>query len=128
MSDEEQIRRTLAEFCVFLDERRFREWSELFTDDGVFCEHVSRAAIFAWISGDELATQPDLRRKHTVHNILIEVDGDQARATADLVMFDKNGDRPWFILTGKYTDHLVRDGGRWRFKNRQLALLAAGDA
>jgi 3-phenylpropionate/cinnamic acid dioxygenase small subunit len=128
MSDEEQIRRTLAEFCVFLDGRRFREWSELFTEDGVFCEHVTRAAIFAWISGDELATRPDLRRKHTVHNILIDVDGDRARATADLVMYDKVEDRPWFILTGTYTDHLVREADRWRFSNRQLALLAAGDA
>jgi len=90
MRDEEQIRRTLAEFCVFLDERRFREWSELF--------------------------------------IMVDVEGDEARASADLVMFDKFSDRPWFILTGTYTDHLVRDGGRWRFKNRQLALLAAGDA
>lgn len=128
MSDEEQIRRTLAQFCVFLDERRFREWSELFTEDGVFCEHTGRAAIFAWISGDELATTPQLQRKHTVHNVLIDVEGDQARASADLVMFDKFGDKPWFILTGTYTDHLVRDGDRWRFKNRQLALLAAGDA
>lgn len=127
MHDEEQIRRTLAEFCVFLDERRFREWSELFTDDGVFCEHVTRAAIHTWIAGDQLATEPDLRRKHTIHNVLIDVTGDQARATADLVMYDKTGDGPWFILTGKYTDHLVRDGGKWRFKNRQLALLALGN-
>lgn len=128
MSDEEQIRRTLAEFCVFLDERRFREWSDLFTEDGVFCDHVTREAIYTWISGDELATKPELKRKHTVHNVLIDVSGDEARATADLVMFDKTGDSPWFILTGKYTDHLVRDDGRWRFRNRQLALLASGDA
>lgn len=127
MTDEEQIRRTLAEFCVFLDERRFREWADLFTEDGVFCEHVTRAAIFTWICGDQLAREPDLHRKHTVHNVIVDVDGDQARARADLVMFDKTGDRPWFILTGKYTDHLVRDGGRWRFRDRQLAVVAAGE-
>jgi 3-phenylpropionate/cinnamic acid dioxygenase small subunit len=127
VSDEEQIRRTLAEFCVLLDERRFLEWSDLFTDDGIFCEHVTREAIFTWISGDQLAREPDLHRKHTVHNAIIDVDGDEARVTCDLVMFDKAGDKPWFILTGKYTDHLVRDGGRWRFKNRQLALVALGE-
>ncbi len=127
-TDEEQVRRTIHEFCVFLDERRFREWSDLFTEDGIFCDRISRDTIFTWISGDQLATEPDLNRKHTVHNILIDVDGDEAHATADLVMFDKTGDKPWFILTGKYTDHLVRDEGKWRFKNRKLAVIAMGDA
>jgi hypothetical protein len=127
MSDEEQIRRTLAEFCVFLDERRFREWSDLFTADGVFCEHVTRDAIFTWISGDQLAREPDLCRKHTVHNPIIDIHGDDAHVSCDLVMFDKAPGKPWFILTGKYTDLLVRDGGRWRFKNRQLALVARGE-
>ncbi len=58
MDDYEGIRRTASEFCMFLDERRFKEWSEVFTEDGRFGHLESRAAILALIEGDELATYP----------------------------------------------------------------------
>jgi 3-phenylpropionate/cinnamic acid dioxygenase small subunit len=126
MSDEEQIRRLLAEFCVFLDDRRFREWSDLFTEDGTFSKLVGRETIFSWISGDELAREPDLVRKHTVHNLLIDADGDSARVRSDLVMHDKRPGQPWVIITGRYLDELVKQDGAWRFKNRQLIVTAKG--
>jgi hypothetical protein len=36
MDDKEQIRRTIAEFCQYLDEPRFEEWSALIGEDATF--------------------------------------------------------------------------------------------
>ncbi len=126
-TDEESIGRTLAEFCQFLDGRRFREWSELFTEDGEFggsTQRKGRQTIYDMISTAELATKPELQRKHTVGNIVIHVDGDAASVESDLVMFDRTNDGPWTIRVGKYTDRMVRQDGRWLFANRQLEWIA----
>jgi hypothetical protein len=36
MSQAEQVRRLLAQYCAWLDDRRYDDWSHLFTDDGVW--------------------------------------------------------------------------------------------
>ena len=97
MTDADEIRNTLARFCQCLDDRRFEEFSQTFTEDGSFNGRVGRATIFEWISGAELATRPELKRKHAVMNAIIKVRGDRAEATSDLVMFDQVGEAPWTI-------------------------------
>ena len=121
MTDEDQIRNTLAAFCQHLDDRRFEDWANTFTEAGVFGRSNGRAAILTMIQGGELALQPELKRKHTVTNAVIDVQGDTANVTSDLVMFDQVGDTPWKIRVGRYTDTLARQpDGRWLFTRRQL--------
>lgn len=122
ISDEDGVRRTLSQFCQYLDDRRFREWSELFVVDGEFQDLKGRSAILRYIEAGELATIPTLKRKHFVSNIVIHVRDDEATATSDLVQFDRMGDEPWAIRVGDYTDRLVRQDGRWLFASRQLKL------
>jgi 3-phenylpropionate/cinnamic acid dioxygenase small subunit len=62
MTDEDQIRNLLAAFSQHLDARRFKEWSETFTEDGVFGTRRGRAAIYEGILGGELARYPELLR------------------------------------------------------------------
>jgi hypothetical protein len=45
LSDDDEIRRTFAEFCQFLDDRRFEDWANLFTEDAVFNRLSGRATI-----------------------------------------------------------------------------------
>jgi 3-phenylpropionate/cinnamic acid dioxygenase small subunit len=120
LSADDQIRRTFAEFCQYLDDRRFEDWANLFTEDAVFNRLTTRAAILSMIQGAELASEPDLSRKHVITNSIIDVDGDEAHAKSDLVMYDRHGDGPWTIRMGKYDDRLVRQGDRWLLANRQL--------
>jgi len=124
MTDEDQIRNTIARFCQALDDRRFEDWAATFTEDGVFGRSDGRAAILKMIQGGELATQPELRRKHAVTNVVIDVHGDTADASSDLTMFDKVGDSPWSIRIGRYTDKLARQpSGGWLFTQRHLEWL-----
>jgi hypothetical protein len=123
MTDDEGVRRTIAEFCQYLDDRRFEDWSNLFTSDGEFQHLAGREAILSYIQNEELATIPELTRKHMVANVVVDISGDEARATSDLVMVDRMADGPWKIRVGDYTDHLVRDGERWLFTKRVLVML-----
>jgi len=124
VTDADEIRNTLARFCQFLDDRRFEEFSQTFAQDGAFGERVGRAAIFEWISHAELATRPELKRKHAVTNAIVEVLGDRAISSSDLVMFDQVGDGPVTIRVGRYTDELVRQpDGAWLFSKRNLKML-----
>ncbi len=127
MTDEEQIRHTIGQFCHFLDSRRFKEFSELFVDDGVFAgataERKGRGTIYDWISTAELAQNPDLRRRHVATNTIIDVNGDEADAVSDLLMFDCVAKADWTIKIGRYTDHLVRTPDGWRFARRHLVLV-----
>jgi 3-phenylpropionate/cinnamic acid dioxygenase small subunit len=126
MTDADEIRNTLARFCQCLDDRRFEEFSQTFTEDGSFNGRVGRATIFEWISGAELATRPELQRKHAVMNAIIKVQGDRAEATSDLVMFDQVGEAPWTIRVGRYTDELARQPtGEWLLSKRHLEMVPA---
>lgn len=126
MNDEGEIRRTIAEFGQYLDERRFEDWSQLFTEDATFEGRKDRSAILALILGAELATMPALFRKHVTSNVIINLDGDKANVVSDLVLFERLGDGPWIFRFGKYVDDMVRSGGRWLFMERQLSWTANG--
>jgi 3-phenylpropionate/cinnamic acid dioxygenase small subunit len=124
VTDADEIRNTLARFCQYLDDRRFVEWSQTFAEDGRFGDRTGRDTILKWIQGAELASRPELKRKHAVMNAVVEVNGDHAHSQSDLVMFDQVGDGPWSIRVGRYTDELVRQAdGQWRFAVRNLTML-----
>jgi hypothetical protein len=127
MAAEEQIRRTIAQFAQYLDERRFAEWGELFTQDGVFQHLTGRGAILAFMRGGELATMPDLFRKHVTTNLVITLGEDAAHVESDLVLHERLGQQAWILRMGKYIDDMVPGpGGRWLFARRQLEWTANG--
>jgi ketosteroid isomerase-like protein len=124
VTDAEEIRNTIARFAQCLDDRRFKEFSETFAEDGAFADRKGRQAIYDWISKAELAQRPELKRKHAIVNVIVEIDGDRATSTSDLVMFDQVADGPVSIRTGRYTDELAKQSdGRWLIKLRNLKML-----
>ena len=121
MTDEDAIRNTIARFCQCLDSRQFEAWSQTFTEGGVFGRLNGRAAILEMILGGELAKQPDLKRQHAVTNSIIEIHGDTAESTSDLTMYDRVGEGPITVRTGRYYDKLARQpNGEWLFTERRL--------
>jgi 3-phenylpropionate/cinnamic acid dioxygenase small subunit len=121
MTDEEAIRRTIAQYCQLCDDGRFDEWADLYTDDAAFHvmgeTHTGRAAVKAFI---EKGQPPERRGKHLCFNSVIDVKGDEARAITDYVFVDKQR-----VVTsaGRYHDRFVRDGTRWRFADRRIVFL-----
>lgn len=120
---EEDIRRTIARYCMLCDEGRFDEWGELFTADARFHvlgdTHEGRAAIQSFIE----AAQPEpARGKHVTTNVLIQVDSWNGTAAVwtDYVFVDRTGR---ITSQGRYHDLMERGGDKmWRFTLREIVM------
>lgn len=77
---------------------------------------VGHEAIAAFAAGTH-EMLPGLR--HQANNIVVDGDGDTATGSAFLVAFTVDGGyKP--MITGRYTDELVRTGDGWRFRSRSF--------
>ena len=125
MTDEDAIRRTLAEYCQFCDDGRFDDFADLFAEDASFHvldkTHEGRSQISAFM---EKAQPPERRGRHVCSNTVIDVDGETARAFTDYVFVARtDGDGFTIISVGRYHDRLVKDHDRWRFGERRIVFL-----
>jgi len=125
MSDEEAIRRTLAEYCQFCDDGRFEDFADLFAEDASFHvldkTHEGRSRISAFM---EKAQPPERRGRHVCSNTVIDVDGETARAFTDYVFVTRSDGESFAITSvGRYHDRLVKDHDRWRFAERRIVFL-----
>jgi mannose-6-phosphate isomerase-like protein (cupin superfamily) len=120
---QDEIRRVLALASQLADSGRLEEWSQLFTDDAELHvdgeAFVGRAGIVARVA--------DRRRehrtvKHLVANTVIDVTGTTATATSDfaLVAAAASDEVPGVRAVGRFTDALVREGGRWLLAARRV--------
>jgi 3-phenylpropionate/cinnamic acid dioxygenase small subunit len=120
MTDTDAIRQTLARYWQYLDDRREREWVDLFTDDAVLryegAEATSRDALEA-IAADLKNHTPG---KHLSSNEIIEIDGDSATAHSDVVFLSPAGDGVTIRFYGRCDDTLRRVGASWRFVSRSI--------
>jgi 3-phenylpropionate/cinnamic acid dioxygenase small subunit len=121
MSDEDQIRRTLAQYAQLCDDGRFDEWADLYTEDATFSvmgrTHKGRDAIKSWIAG---AQPPERRGKHVCINPVIDTEGDEAYAVTDYIFIDRN---KTIVSAGRYHDRLVKHRDRWRFAERRIVFM-----
>lgn len=125
MSDYELICQTIARNNLALDDRRYDDCLATYTPDGTIAGRTGHAAIREFMLSQDLATRPELQRRHVNTNIVADVAGDAAEVTSDLLVYDKVGDGPWtLVAVGRYRDRLARqsDGG-WLFVSRALTFL-----
>jgi uncharacterized protein (TIGR02246 family) len=121
MTDEEAIRRTIAQYAHFCDDGQFEDWADLYTEDARFTvlgqTHEGREPIKNWIAA---AQPPELRGKHVCFSSVIDVDGDEARAWTDYIFV---GQDKRVTSVGRYHDRFVRQPDRWRFTERRIVFM-----
>ena len=122
LTDREEIRDLIATYAHRAAHRQ--SMADLFTDDGAFInrpdakappmEMRGRAAIDKFFNG--LGSQPQ-QPLPTIHNFLISVQGDEARAMSSIEVRIVNNGR---IVDGSgyYQDRFRRENGRWKFVER----------
>ena len=119
MTDEEEIRSTIAEYAHLVDDGRFDEWAELYVEDGELdiAGHVlrGRAALIEFLSG----SYTDGSNTHVFSVPSVRVDGDDAVAVADFLLVSNDGKR---VSVGRVYDEWVRNPDRWRIRTRRIAL------
>ena len=122
MDDERVIRRLMARYCHLVDDGAFEELPALWTDDAELAlrgeTSIGPAAIIAVIAGRQT---PELRGLHVSANIIVDVDGDTARAVSDfLFMRREGGPDPIVKFIGRYLDWFVRTRDGWKFRRREI--------
>ena len=122
MTDEEAIRRVIAEYCQLYDDRNWDALAGIFTDDASFrvrdieVEGGKKIVEF-------LGQMPAQRGIHGSFNPLIDVDGDTARAAVDYLWFGDIEGTLTIGSGGRYLKRLVRQPDRWRIAELEIRLL-----
>jgi uncharacterized protein (TIGR02246 family) len=122
--DEDRIRRTLAEYSHRVDDGRFDQLEELFTEDARFLVlgsvHQGRAAIRSYL---ESVQGDGSRGKHVTTNSIVDVDGDTASVVTDYLLVRPTSSGVGIVAAGRYHDELARQPDRWRFTSRTISML-----
>jgi len=119
MNDENEILRTIAEYCRLLDEHGARGLADLFVEDATFAHGGAepirgRDAIEATLAGGS-------GRVHVAANAIITVDGDRATGAVDHLLLERNDDGTFDIVAiGRWVDSYARDADRWRIVERAI--------
>jgi 3-phenylpropionate/cinnamic acid dioxygenase small subunit len=126
VTDVDEIRRTLALYSRFNDEKDSTAWSHLWTESGAVTDrsgtYVGRPAIKQFVDGIN-ANNPERDTLHFCANSVIGIHGDTAQAHTDIVFVSRptNPMGSWTVGNiNHYTDHLVRSGSTWLFQDRRI--------
>lgn len=109
-----------ARYCHLLDESRWQEFAELFTEDGTFegvAKASSRAGIYQFFSEDV----PLIAEKfwHFCTNGTVELAGDRATGRISMEYISVTNGAS-YVSAGHYDDVLVCVEGKWKFKSRKI--------
>jgi len=84
--------------------------------------HSGHAAIRAFAERFARFHERGSQLRHVISNLMVEIDGDRARATCYLLnVLTRNG-KSEMLAPGRYECDLVKSAGKWRFQNRVVIL------
>jgi hypothetical protein len=130
LEDDHVIRDVIARYCYCADGCRDEELLAMFADDGAMVsvtgDDVTRTdgheAIWAAITNPAGNRHPDLYGKgmHLLgNNVVVEVDGDDARATSYSFSFKREDDRIVIFSASSNAWTLRRSGNAWLIVERR---------
>jgi ketosteroid isomerase-like protein len=124
LEDQDEIWRLFMTYKQYLDQRDFKAYASLFTDDAEWVGNLGKVVgpeQIEQLLKETLEVWDDDRQRtyHLVLNPAIDVDGDTATATSNwgYVTRDER-DAPVFLMLGRYLDELRRTPEGWRFSRR----------
>jgi len=122
LEEKDAIREMFASYCFYTDTGQFEKSANQFTEDGEWDggpigHERGRANILGFFKrGVETST----RLRHSVSNISITVDGNQASAISYVQVLGIDQPTPSVLFSGIYLDKLVKHNGRWLFRQRKV--------
>ena len=126
LEDREEIRELYARYAHTIDEGRFDEWIQCFTDDGVFesprfGKHSGREGLrrFCAIYKDSLGGAKPF---HQMTNVLFKIEGEHASGCCYLTYYHCKQNKASLSAAGHYNDVLRKVDGQWRFQSRKVTI------
>ena len=137
MNDEAAIRRVIDRYCHAVDRGDADDVAALFCEEGTLLatfeedgRYKGRAAVRQWYADYHANYRAKLAfLRHKVASVLIDLDGDTARAVTYLDADCAPRDEPSRVLRGggRYDDKFVRVGDSWLFDERAIVINWADD-
>jgi 3-phenylpropionate/cinnamic acid dioxygenase small subunit len=122
-SDIDAIRDVLVRYATAIDTRDWQLFRTCFTDDAVTdYGDIGRWSDIDGITGFMEAAHLGFRAtNHMLSNFVIDLEGDQARATTyfHAVLAFAGDSEDWIDSVGRYEDTLVRTPDGWRIAERR---------
>jgi salicylate 5-hydroxylase small subunit len=136
LEDRLRIDELYARYAACLDDARFEEWPDFFTDDCVYRvvprENYDRNLPLATLSFESKGMLRDrvyaitetlfhepYYQRHIVSGILVTASDDGYRVRANYVVVrTKTGSLPELYSAGRYMDHVVDEAGTLRFREK----------
>jgi uncharacterized protein (TIGR02246 family) len=138
MSPEEEIRHVMAAYVQAHDRYDTETILSLFAPDGLFAAHAptplprsgeyrGHEALRKFFDGSRAtaAANPGVDSKLVCSMPLIEVDGDVAEATTDVIGVRAAGGDWTVNIVAQYADKFVRRGGRWLYAEKHVNFVRA---
>ena len=126
--EELAVTKVLARYCRAIDDRRYDDVAELFTDDAVL-ETMGRSLhgrpeIRGFFASGEPLDRPE--SIHLLSNVVVAVEGARAIVTSDWAMLERDAAGATHVaLAGRYDDVVVASAdGRWSIAQRRVTALA----
>lgn len=135
--DREAIRDLLQHAAWLLDSEAWKDWVDLFAEDGryevrAYSTEVATEMLWfdlttgelgAWMEELPTHVRDMAQRLHIVSPISIVVNGQEASALSAFALFRTTPDgESRFYAVGRYEDTLLKREGRWRFARRTVRL------
>jgi ketosteroid isomerase-like protein len=111
------IEQLYATYNHAIDEGDGEAWAATFTPDGSFNTFKGKDALVGFIKFWR-EKRNGANRRHWNTNLRITPAEDGAKATVLLMILDVGTQPPSIVMTGQYTDVLVKTPQGWRFKSR----------
>jgi ketosteroid isomerase-like protein len=118
---EREIERLILDYAAHNDAANWEDVAAMFADDGRVSRPIApddftegRDAILA-----AFKARPPRTTRHIVSNIRVDIDGENATASSQILLFTGPDMAP---LVGSYADKLIRTSEGWRFLERRGSL------
>ncbi len=114
-----EIEQLYAQYNHAIDSGDAEGWAATFTPDGTFNRFTGREALVGFIKNWR-EKMNGANRRHWNSNLRITPAADGASGVVMLMLLDVGTQPPSIVMTGQYTDSLVKTASGWRFRSRQV--------
>lgn len=112
-----EIQQLYARYNIAIDSGDAEGWAATFTPDGVFNTFSGHDALVGFIKTWREKLN-GAARKHWNNNLQVSGNSKEASASTYLMLVDFSTKPPSILMSGSYTDSLVKTKDGWRFTKR----------
>lgn len=112
-----EIQQLYARYNIAIDSGDAEGWAATFTPDGVFNTFSGHEALVGFIKTWREKLN-GATRKHWNNNLQVTGNSKAASASTYLMLVDFSTKPPTILMSGSYTDSLVKTKDGWRFTKR----------